>query len=165
MVTIIVAGGGSCIPAKRDCSWTTPKAKQYNKGASSAIRLGGWEGWRTLLLGHLRHSGNIFASASDRDPIPYGDKPVIPEWRLNKRNWQCYYLTAALLFCFLANVQLDPAGWMPKFFVNRLNTKLVMIIENLRKLAQEMWRIWCMAAPGWNPHRSICGEYCWVITW
>ncbi|KAM7264958.1 hypothetical protein ACFE04_002641 [Oxalis oulophora] len=33
-------------------------------------------------------------------------------------------------------VQLDPAGWVPKWFVNRLNTKLVMIIENLRKLAQ-----------------------------
>lgn len=33
-------------------------------------------------------------------------------------------------------VQLDPAGWVPKCFVNRLNTKLVMIIENLRKLAQ-----------------------------
>ncbi|KAL4655174.1 hypothetical protein ACB092_01G431900 [Castanea dentata] len=33
-------------------------------------------------------------------------------------------------------VQLDPAGWLPKWFVNRLNTKLVMIIENLRKLAQ-----------------------------
>lgn len=33
-------------------------------------------------------------------------------------------------------VQLDPAGWLPKCFVNRLNTKLVMIIENLRKLAQ-----------------------------
>ncbi|XP_057528943.1 uncharacterized protein LOC130807660 isoform X3 [Amaranthus tricolor] len=33
-------------------------------------------------------------------------------------------------------VQLDPAGWLPKFFVNRLNTKLVMIIENLKKIAQ-----------------------------
>ncbi|XP_010912724.2 uncharacterized protein [Elaeis guineensis] len=33
-------------------------------------------------------------------------------------------------------VQLDPAGWLPKCFVNRLNTKLVMIIENLQKLAQ-----------------------------
>jgi hypothetical protein len=33
-------------------------------------------------------------------------------------------------------IQLDPAGWLPKCFVNRLNTKLVMIIENLRKLAQ-----------------------------
>ncbi|KAF5733136.1 hypothetical protein HS088_TW17G00673 [Tripterygium wilfordii] len=33
-------------------------------------------------------------------------------------------------------VQLDPAGWLPKCFVNRLNTKLVMIIGNLRKLAQ-----------------------------
>ncbi|XP_074275088.1 uncharacterized protein LOC141599087 [Silene latifolia] len=33
-------------------------------------------------------------------------------------------------------VQLDPAGWLPKFFVNRLNTKLVMIIENLKNLAQ-----------------------------
>lgn len=33
-------------------------------------------------------------------------------------------------------VQLDPAGWLPKCFVNRLNTKLVMIIENLRKQAQ-----------------------------
>ncbi|KAJ9162728.1 hypothetical protein P3X46_022484 [Hevea brasiliensis] len=33
-------------------------------------------------------------------------------------------------------VQLDPAGWLPKCFVNRLNTKLVMIIENLRKIAQ-----------------------------
>lgn len=32
-------------------------------------------------------------------------------------------------------VQLDPAGWLPKFFVNRLNTKLVMIIENLKKIA------------------------------
>ena len=32
--------------------------------------------------------------------------------------------------------QLDPAGWLPKFFVNRLNTKLVMIIENLKKIAQ-----------------------------
>ncbi|XP_030473619.1 uncharacterized protein LOC115691183 [Syzygium oleosum] len=31
-------------------------------------------------------------------------------------------------------IQLDPAGWLPKFFVNRINTKLVMIIENLRKL-------------------------------
>ncbi|KAF2317304.1 hypothetical protein GH714_019863 [Hevea brasiliensis] len=31
---------------------------------------------------------------------------------------------------------LDPAGWLPKCFVNRLNTKLVMIIENLRKIAQ-----------------------------
>ncbi|XP_010533232.1 PREDICTED: PCTP-like protein [Tarenaya hassleriana] len=33
-------------------------------------------------------------------------------------------------------VQMDPAGWLPKCFVNRLNTKLVMIIDNLRKLAQ-----------------------------
>ncbi|KAJ0078123.1 hypothetical protein Patl1_36650 [Pistacia atlantica] len=33
-------------------------------------------------------------------------------------------------------VQLDPAGWVPKCFVNRLNTKLVMIIENLRTLAE-----------------------------
>ncbi|XP_068648946.1 uncharacterized protein [Aristolochia californica] len=33
-------------------------------------------------------------------------------------------------------VQLDPAGWLPKCFVNRLNTKLVMIIDNLKKLAQ-----------------------------
>ncbi|KAK1402024.1 START domain-containing protein [Heracleum sosnowskyi] len=33
-------------------------------------------------------------------------------------------------------VQLDPAGWLPKFFVNRLNTKLVMIIKNLQKQAQ-----------------------------
>lgn len=33
-------------------------------------------------------------------------------------------------------VQMDPAGWLPKCFVNRLNTKLVMIIENLRKLVQ-----------------------------
>ncbi|KAA3479503.1 Steroidogenic acute regulatory, mitochondrial [Gossypium australe] len=33
-------------------------------------------------------------------------------------------------------LQLDPAGWLPKCFVNRLNTKLVMIIENLRKLVQ-----------------------------
>ncbi|KAL3538428.1 hypothetical protein ACH5RR_001794 [Cinchona calisaya] len=30
-------------------------------------------------------------------------------------------------------VQLDPAGWLPKCFVNRFNTKLVMIIENLKK--------------------------------
>ncbi|GER38931.1 polyketide cyclase/dehydrase and lipid transportsuperfamily protein [Striga asiatica] len=29
--------------------------------------------------------------------------------------------------------QLDPAGWMPKCFVNRFNTKLVMIIENLKR--------------------------------
>ncbi|XP_057724792.1 uncharacterized protein LOC130940607 [Arachis stenosperma] len=34
-------------------------------------------------------------------------------------------------------VQLDPAGWLPKCFVNRFNTKLVMIIENLKKLAQQ----------------------------
>ncbi|KMZ63556.1 StAR-related lipid transfer (START) domain containing 10 [Zostera marina] len=27
-------------------------------------------------------------------------------------------------------IQLDPAGWLPKWFVNRLNTKLVMIIAN-----------------------------------
>ncbi|XP_022723814.1 stAR-related lipid transfer protein 5, partial [Durio zibethinus] len=33
-------------------------------------------------------------------------------------------------------VQLDPAGWLPKCFVNRLNTKLVMIIDNLKKLVQ-----------------------------
>lgn len=33
-------------------------------------------------------------------------------------------------------LQLDPAGWLPRFFVNRLNTKLVMIIENLQKQAQ-----------------------------
>ncbi|KAL2491063.1 Polyketide cyclase/dehydrase and lipid transport superfamily protein [Abeliophyllum distichum] len=30
-------------------------------------------------------------------------------------------------------IQLDPAGWLPRFFVNRFNTKLVMIIENLKK--------------------------------
>ena len=30
-------------------------------------------------------------------------------------------------------VQLDPAGWLPKCFVNRFNTKLVMIIDNLKK--------------------------------
>ncbi|KZV47382.1 protein STICHEL-like [Dorcoceras hygrometricum] len=30
-------------------------------------------------------------------------------------------------------VQLDPAGWLPKCFANRFNTKLVMIIENLKK--------------------------------
>ncbi|WCJ41968.1 Polyketide cyclase/dehydrase and lipid transport superfamily protein [Euphorbia peplus] len=34
-------------------------------------------------------------------------------------------------------VQLDPAGWLPKCFVNRFNTKLVMIIEKLKKLAQD----------------------------
>lgn len=39
-------------------------------------------------------------------------------------------------FPFSITFQLDPAGWLPKFFVNRLNTKLVMIIENLRKLVQ-----------------------------
>ncbi|OAY63882.1 PCTP-like protein, partial [Ananas comosus] len=33
-------------------------------------------------------------------------------------------------------IQLDPAGWLPKCLVNRLNTKLVMIIDNLKKLAQ-----------------------------
>ncbi|XP_020518968.1 PCTP-like protein isoform X2 [Amborella trichopoda] len=34
-------------------------------------------------------------------------------------------------------VQLDPAGWLPKFFVNnKLSTRLVIIIDNLRKLAQ-----------------------------
>ncbi|CAA6660252.1 unnamed protein product [Spirodela intermedia] len=33
-------------------------------------------------------------------------------------------------------VQLDPAGWLPRCFVNRLNTKLVMIIENLKKVAE-----------------------------
>ncbi|PON38686.1 hypothetical protein PanWU01x14_310840 [Parasponia andersonii] len=31
---------------------------------------------------------------------------------------------------------MDPAGWLLKCFVNRLNNKLVMIIENLRKPAQ-----------------------------
>ncbi|XP_051146754.1 uncharacterized protein LOC127262211 [Andrographis paniculata] len=29
--------------------------------------------------------------------------------------------------------QLDPAGWLPKCIVNRFSTKLVMIIENLKK--------------------------------
>lgn len=38
------------------------------------------------------------------------------------------------VFCLI--FQLDPAGWLPKCFVNRFNTKLVMIIENLRKIAQ-----------------------------
>ena len=38
------------------------------------------------------------------------------------------------IFCL--NMQLDPAGWLPKCFVNRLNTKLVMIVDNLEKLAQ-----------------------------
>ncbi|XP_057977217.1 uncharacterized protein LOC131164214 [Malania oleifera] len=33
-------------------------------------------------------------------------------------------------------IQLDPAGWLPKCFVNRLTTKLVMIIENLTAQAQ-----------------------------
>ncbi|KAJ0010577.1 hypothetical protein Pint_33006 [Pistacia integerrima] len=36
----------------------------------------------------------------------------------------------------LEMTHLDPAGWVPKCFVNRLNTKLVMIIENLRTLAE-----------------------------
>ncbi|KAL8527576.1 hypothetical protein ACS0TY_005435 [Phlomoides rotata] len=36
--------------------------------------------------------------------------------------------------CFVTYIaQLDPAGWLPKCFVNRFNTKLVMIIENLKK--------------------------------
>lgn len=39
-------------------------------------------------------------------------------------------------------VQMDPAGWLPKFFVNRFNTKLVMIIEDLWKQAQA-----CSAIP------------------
>ncbi|PKA55954.1 hypothetical protein AXF42_Ash014626 [Apostasia shenzhenica] len=39
--------------------------------------------------------------------------------------------------CFVTYViQLDPAGWLPKCFVNRLNTRLVMIIDNLKKLAE-----------------------------
>ncbi|RZS26512.1 hypothetical protein BHM03_00059873 [Ensete ventricosum] len=42
---------------------------------------------------------------------------------------------AHLIFLFIL-WQLDPAGWLPKCFVNKLNTKLVMIIENLKKLAQ-----------------------------
>lgn len=37
---------------------------------------------------------------------------------------------------------MDPAGWLPKFFVNRFNTKLVMIIEDLWKQAQA-----CSAIP------------------
>lgn len=36
-------------------------------------------------------------------------------------------------FCLLIKFQLDPAGWLPKCFVNRFNTKLVMIIDNLKK--------------------------------
>ncbi|KAF9587176.1 hypothetical protein IFM89_039616, partial [Coptis chinensis] len=35
-----------------------------------------------------------------------------------------------------SSCMLDPAGWLPKFFVNRLNTRLVKIIDNLEKLAQ-----------------------------
>lgn len=41
-----------------------------------------------------------------------------------------------LLFFGLFCLQMDPAGWFPKFFVNRLNTKLVMITESLQKQAQ-----------------------------
>ncbi|KAG0487019.1 hypothetical protein HPP92_009114 [Vanilla planifolia] len=33
-------------------------------------------------------------------------------------------------------LMLDPAGWLPKCFANKMNTKLVMIIDNLKKLAQ-----------------------------
>lgn len=48
------------------------------------------------------------------------------------------FICFSFLFLFFVVVilQLDPAGWLPKCFVNRLNTKLVMIIENLKKLAQ-----------------------------
>ncbi|RWW26968.1 hypothetical protein GW17_00008632 [Ensete ventricosum] len=45
-------------------------------------------------------------------------------------------MCAYLLFLLSCSCQLDPAGWLPKCFVNRLNTKLVMIIENLKKLAE-----------------------------
>lgn len=45
----------------------------------------------------------------------------------------CIFININFIFFFL---QLDPAGWLPKCFVNRLNTKLVMIIDNLRKFAQ-----------------------------
>ncbi|CAN1140358.1 hypothetical protein LINPERPRIM_LOCUS24780 [Linum perenne] len=40
-------------------------------------------------------------------------------------------------------VQVDPggAGWLPKCFVNRLNTKLVMIIDKLRNIAESCPRI------------------------
>lgn len=51
-------------------------------------------------------------------------------WFLVNINSHCFFLF--VLVCF----QLDPAGWLPKCFVNRFNTKLVMIIENLKKLAQ-----------------------------
>eukprot|EP01018_Ginkgo_biloba_P025012 Gb_27818 [translate_table: standard] len=33
-------------------------------------------------------------------------------------------------------VQLDPAGWLPKWVVNRLNMRLVMIIDDLSKLVE-----------------------------
>ncbi|CAI0438454.1 unnamed protein product [Linum tenue] len=40
-------------------------------------------------------------------------------------------------------VQLDPggAGWLPKCFVNRLNTKLVMVVDRLRFIAQSLPQI------------------------
>ncbi|XP_031490632.1 uncharacterized protein LOC116257786 [Nymphaea colorata] len=34
-------------------------------------------------------------------------------------------------------LQLDPAGWLPKFLANRLITKLVMIIDDLKNLVEE----------------------------
>lgn len=54
--------------------------------------------------------------------------------KTNRTRWSLLTFTHMWLFVFF--FQLDPAGWLPKCFVNRFNTKLVMIIENLRKLAQ-----------------------------
>ncbi|CAN0899425.1 hypothetical protein LINGRAHAP2_LOCUS20265 [Linum grandiflorum] len=47
-------------------------------------------------------------------------------------------------------VQVDPGGtgWLPKCFVNRLNTKLVMIIDKLRNIAQSCPKTSQSAAAG-----------------
>ncbi|CAL1353140.1 unnamed protein product [Linum trigynum] len=53
-------------------------------------------------------------------------------------------------------VQLDPggAGWLPKCFVNRLNTKLVMVIDKLRFIAQSLPQISHSLLPDHHHHEQ-----------
>ena len=59
-----------------------------------------------------------------------------PQKKTDQIDQPDFFYFICFWFDFPSLLQLDPAGWMPKCFVNRLNNKLVMIIENLKKLAQ-----------------------------
>ncbi|WVZ12392.1 hypothetical protein V8G54_016922 [Vigna mungo] len=102
--------------ASESCIQELLAASDTNRGKDS-------DGWKILTLDNgveisKRRSGSLHTFRS--------------RWILRSVSPQQFITVANAIDA----AKLDPAGWLPKCFVNRFNTKLVMIIEDLKKLAQ-----------------------------